>query len=506
MKAMKNIRILAVFMSFLALTGCDDLIDLKSPSELTYQGFWDTESGARAAHTGLYGTFRGRMSTFWILGELRSDMWGGRTFESPFNIDFIESNITVSTAPFNGWGGLYTDIHRLNDFIANVPGVEFNNPSDKAHMIGQAYGIRAFYYYTLLRTWGDVPITTEPFTDGDPGSLSRARAPAAEVMDLIKSDLQRSLDAFGDDNSFWEGKRIYWSKAATLALKGDVYLWSGNLMGGGTEDFNTALSALNQISGMGVGLAPHYADLFAISNENNEEFIFAFQFEQNQATNFFSQMTGRTTEIHPQFDQHGVSMDGFITDGQNRYGPSEKTLLLLDDHQDDRKDATFIQLYTDDNGGQGYRSYFEPKYFGALLNKFIGSLDGSIRVMDNDVPLYRYADVVLMIAEAKNHLDQDPSPEINQIRQRAYGDDYDAEVHSFTSGSQAGNVEAILAERYKEFVAEGKRWWDLRRAGDEYVYEHVEFISPSESHKLLLPITLDMIGRNPLLEQTPGYD
>src|SRR5690606_12962329 len=206
------------------------------------------------------------------------------------------------------------------------------------------------------RTWGDVPITTEPFTDGDPGSLSRARAPAAEVMDLIKSDLQRSLDAFGDDNSFWEGKRIYWSKAATLALKGDAYLWSGNLMGGGTEDFNTALSALNQISGMGVGLAPHYADLFAISNENNEEFIFAFQFEQNQATNFYSQMTGRTTEIHPQFDQHGVSMDGFITDGQNRYGPSEKTLLLLDDHEDDRKDATFIQLYTDDNGGQDRKS------------------------------------------------------------------------------------------------------------------------------------------------------
>lgn len=343
MKAMKNINLLAILMSVFLITGCDDLIDLKSPSELTYQGFWDTESGARAAHTGLYGTFRGRLSTFWILGELRSDVWGGRTFESPFNVDFIESNITVSTAPFNGWAGLYGDIHRLNDFIANLPEVEFANDADKSHMLGQAYGIRAFYYYTLLKTWGDVPISTEPFTESDPESLSKARSPASEVMDLIKSDLERSLDAFGDDDSYWEGKRVYWNKAATLALKGDVFLWSGNVMGGGADDFSMALSALNQISDMEVELVPDYHNLFATSNEINREFIFAFQFAKDQSTNFYSQMTGRTTEIHPQFDQHGESMAGFIVNGQNRYGPSEKTLLLLDDHEDTRKDATFIQ-------------------------------------------------------------------------------------------------------------------------------------------------------------------
>lgn len=506
MKTMKKLSFLGVIISLFILYGCDDLIDLKSPSELTYQGFWDTESGARAAHTGIYGTFRGRMSTFWMLGELRSDVWGGRTFESPFNIDLIESNITVSTAPFNGWAGLYSDIHRINDFIENVPNITFSNPADKNHLMGQAYGIRAFYYYTLLRTWGDVPISTVPFTESDPGSLSRERSPASEVMSLIKEDLERSLQSFGGDGSFWNNKKIYWSKTATLALKGDVYLWSGNIMGGGNQDFTTALSALNQISNLGVQLEEDYARLFSVGNENNSEFIFAFQFQQNQATNFYSQMTGRTTEIHPQFDQYGESMAGFITDGQNRYGPSEKTLEILDDYEDNRKDATFIQLYMDNNGGEGYLSYHEPSYFGAILRKFLGSVDGSVRVFDNDVPLYRYADVLLMIAEAKNHLGQDPSPEINMVRQRAYGDAYQADKHAYVTSSQAENTDAILEERYKEFVAEGKRWWDLRRAGDNYVFEHVEFLSSSESHKLLLPITLDMIGRNPLLQQTPGYE
>ncbi len=183
----------------------------------------------------------------------------------------------------------------------------------------------------------------------------------------------------------------------------------------------------------------------------------------------------------------------------------KKTLLILDDKDDTRRDATFVELYMDDNGGQGYENYNKEKYFGSILNKFSGSIDGSVRISDNDVPLYRYADVVLMIAEAKNLLGRDPSGEINQIRQRAYGDSYDESVHGYASGSKVENIRAILDERYKEFIGEGKRWWDLRRAGASYVFDNVQYLSPGDEYKLLLPITLDMIGRNPLLEQTPGY-
>ncbi|MBB4081084.1 hypothetical protein GGR28_003731 [Lewinella aquimaris] len=499
-------RYLTIVAALLAFSSCESQLELVAPSELTAAGFWDSETGARAAHTGLYGTLRGENSTLWLLGEIRSDVWGGQTFESPSNLDLIESNINVSNVPFNGWAGIYSNIYRVNDFIANVEDIDFNRDEDKAHLQGQAYGIRALYYYTLLKTWGDVPIATEPLVSTDPEGLSKVRAPQSEVMALIKSDLETSLSFFGDDGSFWEGKRVYWSKAATLALKGDVYIWSGTLLNGGEADYREAKEALQEVETLGVDLAENYADLWSTSNENNAEFIFALQYEKDEATNFYSLMTGRTTEIQPQFDSDGNPLADYIVNGSNRYGPSEKTLILTDDEADSRKAATFTRLYTDDNGGAGYPTYTADKYFGSIIAKFDGSLDGSIRITDNDVPLYRYADVLLLLAEAKNLLGEDPTEEVTRIRKRAYGDNYDESAHGFTTGSQEENTRAILEERYKEFIGEGKRWWDLRRAGDQYVLEQVEFLSTDNAYKLVLPISLDMIGRNPLLEQTPGYD
>jgi|TARA_R110002020_G_scaffold38860_4_gene116325 hypothetical protein len=499
-------KYLYIILTLTLFSACDNELELNPPSELTSSGFWDSENGARAAHTGLYGALRGANSTMWLLGEIRSDVWGGQTFESPANLELIESNITESTAPFGGWAGLYTKIHQVNDFLINVPSIEFEDNAERNHMLGQAYGLRALYYYTLLKTWGDVPISTEPLATTDPEGLSKPRAPQSEVMTLIKADLQASLDAFGPDNSFWKGKKVYWSKAATMALKGDVFIWSGNLLGGGTADYNTAIGALQQIAGMGVSLEPNFSDLWSTENENNSEFIFAVQYEQDQSTNFYSLLTGRSTEIQPQFDNNGNSMADFVVNGGNRYGPSEEVLLLTDDNLDSRKNATFIRLYTDDNGGLGYPIYDASKYFGSVINKFAGTVDGSIRISDNDVPLYRYADVLLMIAEAKNYLNQDPSTEINLVRQRAYGANYVGAIHGYSNGTPTENTNAILEERYKEFLAEGKRWWDLRRAGDSYVLDNIDFLNPGDEYKLLLPITLDMIGRNPLLEQTPGYN
>jgi hypothetical protein len=493
------ILVTAIFIS------CESELELVAPSELTASGFWDTEEGALTAHTGLYANLRSQAGNYWLLGEIRSDIWGGRTYESAFNLDLIESNITASTAPFGGWAGLYTNIHRLNDFLLNVPNVSFVNENNKNHVLGQAYGLRALYYYTLLKTWGDVPISIDPLSEVDPASLSKPRSSQSEVMDLIKSDIAASLSAFGSDGSFYQGSRIYWSKAATLALKGDVYIWSGNLLGGGSADFNEAKSALQEISSLGVSLVPSIPELWGVGNEQNDEFIFALQYRRDEASNIYNSMTGRSTEINPQFNDKGASMNDFIIAGANRYGQSEETILLLDDNDDFRKDATFIRLYVDDNGGAGYPNYNEPAYFGSVFNKFLGQVSGSERIFENDVPVYRYADVILLLAEVKNLLGEDPSGEINQIRQRAYGENYDEAIHGYTNGSQIENTNAILNERYKEFIGEGKRWWDLRRAGDQFVIENIDFLNPGDEYKLLLPITTDMIGRNPDLVQTSGY-
>ncbi len=377
------------------------------------------------------------------------------------------------------------------------------NEEEKSHLMGQAYGLRALYYYTLLKTWGDVPIILEPIGEVDPSSLGNPRSPQSEVMTQIKSDIEASLNAFGSDDSFYGGSKAYWSKAATLTLKGDVFIWSGNILGGGASDFSTAKAVLEQIESFGIQLAPSYTDLWGVSNEGNSEFIFALDYAQDEASNFYNSFTGRSTEINPQFNDKGNSMSEFIIAGANRFGQSEKTILLLDDNDDSRKDVTFIRLYTD---GNGYPSYNEPSYFGSIFNKYLGKVDGSIRVFDNNTPIYRYADVLLMIAEAKNLLGEDPSEEVNAVRKRAFGANYVAGTHEYVNGSQMDNANAILNERYKEFTGEGKRWWDLRRAGNGFVINEVPFLNAGDEYLLLLPITIDMIGRNPELVQTPGYE
>jgi len=485
---------------------CEQELEVTSPSSLTFQGFWNSEDGARAAHTGLYSNFRSQASDFWVMGEVRSDMYGGATFESPSNVGMIESNISATIVPFANWAGFYTNIHRLNDFIKNVPNITFNNPEDKAQMMGQAYGLRAFYYYAMLRTWGDVPITTEPQVNIDPANISKARSPKSDVMALIKEDLQESLNSFGANGSYWNNKRIYWSKAATLALKGDVYIWSGNILGGGNPDFTEAISALQQIATLNVALEDTFADVWSYTNQNNNEFIFSFDYEQDEASNFYSSLTGRGTEVQPKFDQYGNSMSNFTVNGANRYGPSEKILLALDDPLDSRSTETFIKLYQDDNGGAGYPNYNSTAYVGALTKKFIGTVTAGARIATNDVPVYRYADVLLLIAEAKNLLNQDPSNEVNAVRARAYGDNYNVAIHGFVNGTKTENANAILEERFKELATEGKRWWDLRRAGDTFLYDNNDYISASTSYLLQLPISIDMIGRNPLLLQTEGYE
>lgn len=493
----------ALFLVF-ALGACESELDLQPESTLTYNGFWESEEAARAAQVGLYANFRNYNSTFWVMGEVRSDIWGGPTFESPSNLDLINQNISATQVPFGNWAGFYGYMHHINDFLLNIENIEFDNEADKAHLIGQVYGIRAFMYFTMLKTWGGVPISTEPLLDVNPSELAKARSSKEEVMALVKSDIARSLEAFGDDESFWNGQRTYWSKAASLVLKGKVYLWSGKLLGGGDADYNEAKLALEEVQGMGFSLVENYNDLWGEENENNNEFIFKFDYTQDEAGNFYSGLfTGRSTEINATWDSYGNSMADFISNGGNRYGPSIKILEMIDNTEDARRDETFIRLYGND---EGHIPFDTEGYQASILKKFLGVVEAGSRLSNNDVPLFRYADVILLLAEAKNNLGEDPSEEINQIRMRAYGEDYTEAEDAYTGGSQVENTRAILDERLKEFIGEGKRWWDLRRAGGTFIFDEIESLDAAEAYKLELPISPGMIANNPLLEQTEGYE
>ena len=126
------------------------------------------------------------------------------------------------------------------------------------------------------------------------------------------------------------------------------------------------------------------------------------------------------------------------------------------------------------------------------------------RIFADDIILYRYADILLMKAEAKNALGQDPSAEINEVRKRAYKDKY--EEHIYVNSTKEANDAAILKERLLELAFEGKRWWDLVRFDKAFdlvpsLREH-----KGEDYMMLFPIPLSRISVEPKVTQNPGWD
>ena len=165
---------------------------------------------------------------------------------------------------------------------------------------------------------------------------------------------------------------------------------------------------------------------------------------------------------------------------------------------DSRRDGSFYEIYD-------YKSPDDSTYFTAAVLKGTGAVNsGGVREYVSDVIIYRYAEVLLMKAEAKNALGQDPSVEINSIRQRAYGDNYND--HIFSSLGKEQNDEVILKERLLELAFEGKRWWDLLRFGK--AFEMVPSLQGREgdAYLLLFPIATTTLSLEPLVKQNPGYE
>src|SRR5690606_32226934 len=126
-----------------------------------------------------------------------------------------------------------------------VPEIEFSSESLKNDILAQAYTMRAFTYFVMVRTWGELPLRTEPTESSDAEFTQIERSSVQEVFELIKSDLDQALELYAD-TTYPDG-RFLWSRPAAQALKADVYLWTGKKLNGGDTDLNTALDALNDI-------------------------------------------------------------------------------------------------------------------------------------------------------------------------------------------------------------------------------------------------------------------
>nr|MBI1232280.1 RagB/SusD family nutrient uptake outer membrane protein [Cytophagales bacterium] len=492
---MKNIRYNLFILSIVGFWGfasCTEPLELAPISSIGANSFWQTEQDARGGVFGMYNQFRilATRSLFYM-GEARSEVMGHGLQNADFRQRYFENDMDENTADLD-WLQSYRVINFANLVIKNVPSIPFPNEANKNNLLAQGYTMRAFMYFVLAKTWGDVPLVTEPVEGFDSETTFMPRESVDAVFELIKADLEMALSLF-PNNQFPAG-RAMWSKSAANVLKGDVYLWTGKRRSGGSADFTTALAALTEAGTANLSLLPNFTDVFNFSNKGNNEVIFAVHFNDFESSNnYFSDMYINANDFRDAFGSETLARIG-NPGGFNWWAPSA-TMREQFNLEDKRRDASFLEIFATENG--------QTTFIGSIVTKARGYTEAGTRRFLDDIVIYRYGELLLLTAEAKNALGLDPTPEMNMIRQRAYQGDFDE--YRFVSGSIEANDEAILKERLFELAFEGKRWWDLVRFGK--AFEKVPSLQnkAGNNHLLLWPITLETISLNSKITQNPGY-
>ncbi len=517
-------------------SSCSDKLDLAPIDYYGSNNYWKQPAHLTANINGIHSDLRSMAWTRTItLGELRGGLYAvgaGSDGSSLSSGDIIEQKLSEDRPGLTNFGGFYGPILDLNLFLQQIETVEASEAM-KNYYRAQVYGIRALYYFDLYRTYGTVPIRLTPdVVNGvlDVNVLSMERAAAADVMAQIKSDIEKSLEYFGTTSAFDAyaagGAKSYWSKAATETLKGEVYLWNAKVSVGNQAatpaDLATAKEALlNVKNNYGLSLQANFADIFSVQRRGNSEVIFASRFLDGEAS------SGGFASYLYRSDQ-GTVKDLYKADG-TRFGDAlnikstgilryqyKNALFNMFDATDTRRAATFEPAYRD-----AAATTLEV----AIVRKSIGEINAQgNRVYTSDIIHYRLADVLLMLAEIANMEgnDTDVKTYIDMVRRRAYTPavfDVTASL-AYTPGTFLENELAILQERTKEFVQEGKRWYDLLRmrtaktGGQALVFSAdanidgstIPTLPESEAYKVLWPIDKALMTNDTKLTQTPGYE
>lgn len=482
------------FLTLTILVSCTKNLSLEPISSISAASFWKTNEDATAGANAMYVAMRDQIFNTFVLGEARSDvMVRGQGGSSGY--DLYYNNLLTPTNAGPGWQGYYAIVNAANLVLKYIPTIASLSESARDQLLAEAYSMRAYTYFVMVRTWGDLILRTEAMETFDPATVQKARSPKEEVFALIKDDIEKALQLF-PDNNFTTG-RAKWSRPAVNALKADVYLWTAKRLNGGNQDLNTALAAIDEVEKANVGLLPDFSDVFSYNNKGNKEVIMVVrQFVNESAKGYTNYMYGGFP-IPDCTPDSIINLIGTMGTGVNHSWQVSNYVRSIFTDDDSRKNATYVDLFRYDG------SCTPTSYYASLTMKYKGTVVNGVRNFADDVIIYRYADVLLMKAEIKNALGMDPSEEINKVRQRAYGTAYSD--HIFASTTKEENDAAILKERLLELAIEGKRWWDLIRFGK--AFEMVSTLSSrgTDEGLLLFPIANSVLSLEPLVKQNPAY-
>ncbi|MES2487466.1 MAG: RagB/SusD family nutrient uptake outer membrane protein [Bacteroidota bacterium] len=495
-------KISILLISAALLSACDDEFLTKLPETVvSAENFYITDTDFKLATVGMYVPLRNLYGTgladygAWTMGEMRSDNTifiynsGNRGYADREYVDeFIDD--ANGGAVSNKYQNNYIIIGRANKILSTIDAADFDQ-ARKDNYKGQALFMRAFAYFDLVQYFGDVPLVLTPPTTY--AETITGRSPKADVYAQIIADAQLAASLLPNKATQETG---FVADGAAFTLLGNVHIV--------LEQWAEAEAALLQVQGY--SLMGNYADIYDPANKNNQESLFEIQYFDGPTAGVASNFA---YNFLPILANPGV-IDGFPDGNTNAYaGWNTPTPELLAAYEpgDLRKDAS-VGFYT----GEGYTNI-------PYVKKYVHGAEIAPSTNDN-WPVYRYAEVLLLLAEATN---EQGKPEaltyLNQIHANVR-----TGLSPVTATGQNDLRQLIQQERRIELAFENKRWLDLVRTGQAIsvmnaqganvlaspqTYYFPANVTPpgyivTDKH-LLFPIPQREIRINPLLTQNPGY-
>ncbi len=449
MKIFKHITVISAL--FFLGTACTDYVDYEPIEnyQITSDIYFQSVEDYEAAVVGTYDPLQWMYLNI-LIGDIATgnSLSGGETATDVLGLQHIDN---MTHTPNNDqltsiWKWCYEGVNRANFLEQNKDNIQFDR---KEELYGEVYFLRAYYYFELVKFFGDVPLFTKSrLTAGESGSLERK--PVSEVYAQIEADLQNAISVLPASVS-QKGRA---TKYAAHALLGKVFLFQ--------DKFDQAASELGNVIGV-YSLVDDYGSQFLKAGENGPGSVFEVQ-HSNESNWYDWGYTPQGTEGNFGIIHNGPR--GFVGDtyasGWSFNVPTSDFYNSFE-NGDTRRDASILDMvaFAADTGAEYTEGY---KHTGYYNNKYIPRAgESGAQTELNYLTNYRairYADVLLMAAEA-NVRSTSPNVAIaqiylNEVRDNAFGDD----LHRVTA-----TKEAIWAERNFELSMEGHHFFDLVRTG-----------------------------------------
>ncbi len=476
---LSKICTLFVALYVLLSIGCGKkFVDLVPQHVIDVGSYYKTESDIRAVLTGTYGSLRDIYNSYWVYTELPSDNAQVFTENEGGYGEFDWLTYRATGGVSGPWNQAYRTIASANIILDHIGGISMPDALRQQY-IGEAKFIRALMYFNLVKFYGAVPLVLKEIkTEAE--AYSYKRSAAGDVYQQIEIDLKEAQGLL--PVKFTGGNTGRITSGAAMALLGKAYLQQSR--------WTDAEDILKQVIPLYV-FEPALSKLFGPGNDKNSEVIFSVQYLSG------GQGLGNSFAHSFAPSKSGTSIVS-LGAGSNNTGTQD----LYDAFEaGDLRKASYMGVFKD---GTNPKIYYWAKKFVynvPVLN------DG-----DNDWPVLRYSDVLLMYAEALNQNDktEEALSYINKTRVRAG-------LSPLTGLSKEATQLAVEKERRLELCFEGHRWHDLIRWGKEVStmqafktkYQSIDTRLSNMSitpDRKLYPVPYREINLNPLLlPQNPGY-